>query len=257
MARKEGFAMGSQTPAERSSEPKEVLAGPPSGSRCIVLLSGGLDSTVTAALVAARSAAVLALTVDYGQLAAGREIEAARSIAAALGCQWRCVALPWLGELGGSALTDATRSIPQVPDTGSLAEPGAAVARARAVWVPNRNGLFVAIAGAFADALDFDFIALGLNRDEGATFPDNTVEFALAAAEFLAWSTLRRPVLLAPTAQMSKAEIVRIGLELGAPLRLVWSCYGGGGEHCWSCESCARLRCALEDAGAWPKYAPK
>lgn len=229
----------------------------PRGSRCVVLLSGGLDSTVTAALVAARAAKVLALTVDYGQRAAAKELQAAKAIAAALGCEWRSVALPWLGELGGSALTDAALPIPQVSAGGSLAEPGQAVTRARVVWVPNRNGVLVAVAGAFADALDFDYIALGLNTDEAAAFPDNTVEFAAAATEFLAWSTLRHPKVVAPTAQNSKAEIVRLGLEFGAPLQLVWSCYEGGDKHCWSCESCVRLLQAFEDVGAWPEYAPK
>jgi len=242
--------MGEKSPAR-----PDVTHGPVCGGRCIVLLSGGLDSTVTTALVVARAAEVLALTVDYGQRAAARELRAAQAIAAALGCEWRSIGLPWLGELGCSALTDAAQPIPQV-GVGGLSDGPEAAARTRGVWVPNRNGLFVAVAAAFADALGFDFIALGLNREEGAAFADNTVQFALAATEFLAWSTLRHPVVVAPTAEMSKAEIVRLGLELGAPLHLVWSCYEGGEEHCWSCESCARLRAALESAGAWPESAP-
>lgn len=235
----------------------EASTTPARGERGIVLLSGGLDSTVTAALMVARGAHVLALTADYGQRAAAREMKAAQTIAMALGCEWRGVPLPWLGQLGCSALTDLGQAIPKVAHASLLDDPAAAAIRARDVWVPNRNGLLVAVAGAFADALDFSFIALGLNRDEGSTFADNTPEFAAAATDFLALSTLRHPVVVAPTAQMSKAEIVRLGLELGAPLRLVWSCYEGGEGHCWSCESCVRLKSALQAAAAWPDYAPE
>ena len=107
-----------------------------------------------------------------------------------------------------------------------------------------------------ADALDYQHIILGLNREEGATFPDNTPAFAEAATRLLALSTLRRPRVESPTSTLTKPEIVQLGLRIGAPLELVWSCYDGGPSHCWRCESCVRLRRALEQAGAWPEHAP-
>jgi 7-cyano-7-deazaguanine synthase len=219
------------------------------GSRAIVLLSGGLDSVVTAALVA-RTAEVLALTFDYGQRAAVRELRAAREVARRIGAEWEAVELAWLGRLGASALTESGAEMP-VPGSGEeLDEMGAARARAEAVWVPNRNGVFVAVGGAYADARGYDYIALGLNREEGATFPDNTLEFAEAATGMLMWSTMRHPRVIGPTAGLRKDEIVRLGREIGAPLDAVWSCYEGGEEMCGRCESCMRLRRAMEEAGA-------
>jgi 7-cyano-7-deazaguanine synthase len=214
----------------------------------VALLSGGLDSVVTATLAVRAGADVLALTFDYGQRAAARELRAARDVAEALGCRWEAVELPWLGRLGGSALTEAERGLPLPTAREALDEMAEAEARARAVWVPNRNGVFVAVAGAYADALDCGCILLGLNREECATFPDNTPQFAAAATAALSWSTARRPLVLGPTAHLGKSEIARLGAAIGAPLRHVWSCYEGGETHCWACESCMRLRRALEEA---------
>ncbi len=223
---------------------------PVAARRAIVLLSGGLDSLVTAAWAARYCDEALALTFDYGQRAAAAEMRAARAIAQRLGIEWRKIELPWLGELGASALTDRTR---QVPDTDTE---GAEEDRMRAVWVPNRNLVFIAIAGAFADALNYDAILLGLNRDEGTLFPDNTPQFAAACTAALGWSTLARPQVFGPLASLPKVEIVRLGVELGAPLELVWSCYHDGHGHCWQCDSCRRLREALETAGVWPERRP-
>ncbi len=222
--------------------------GVEAGSRVIALLSGGLDSVVTATVLA-RKAEVLALTFHYGQRAAARELQAAEEVARRIGAAWEAVELAWLGRLGASALTEGGANLPLPEGSEELDEIGAARARAAAVWVPNRNGVFVAVAGAYADARGYDFIALGLNREEGATFPDNTPEFAEAATAMLMWSTMRHPRVIGPTAQMRKADIVRLGRQIGAPLDAVWSCYEGGEEMCGRCESCMRLRRAMEEAG--------
>jgi 7-cyano-7-deazaguanine synthase len=176
-------------------------------------------------------------------------LRAAEEVARRIGASWEAVELSWLGKLGTSALTDGEDDLPLPDGCDELDEMGAATARAEAVWVPNRNGVFVAVAGAYADARGYDFIALGLNREEGATFPDNTPEFAEAATAMLRWSTMRHPRVIGPTASMRKADIVRLGRQIGAPLDAVWSCYEGGAEMCGRCESCMRLRRAMEEAG--------
>jgi 7-cyano-7-deazaguanine synthase len=226
-----------------------------SGCGVLALLSGGLDSLVGATWAVRHGARVAALTFDYGQRAAGQELRAAQAQAERLGCTWHTLALPWLGELAASCLTDARQALPVVESAADL-QGEQAGRHVRALWVPNRNGLFVAIAAAYAEAWGFQYILLGLNREEGACFPDNTVQFSAAATALLGWSTLTRPEVLAPTAHLSKAEIVQLGLELGAPLELIWSCYEGGAAHCWRCPSCVRLRIALQQAGVWPQKAP-
>lgn len=232
--------------------PGEVMSA---NGRAIVLLSGGLDSVVSAAWATKEFRDVLALTVDYGQRAAAAELRAAEAVAGRLGCRWMSVELPWLGGLGGSALTNRRQPMPRLSEA-ELANRETTQRSAEAVWVPNRNGVLVAVAGAYADAWRYSHILLGLNREEGATFPDNTPAFAEAATQLLGYSTRVHPIVLSPTAELTKREIVELGMQLGAPLELVWSCYESGDRHCWQCESCRRLKRALEEAGAWPDKGP-
>jgi 7-cyano-7-deazaguanine synthase len=221
--------------------------------RCVALLSGGLDSLVAAALVRAEHELCLALTCDYGQRAAARELSAAAAQAEWLGCPHQAIALPWLGRLGGNALTDAAREMP-APGAEELDCAEVTAASARAVWVPNRNGVLVNVAAALAESAGAEAVVCGFNAEEAATFPDNSVAFMAAAEVFWSYSTASGMRLLSPTAGMVKTEIVQRARELGAPLDLVWSCYRGGERQCWSCESCRRLRRALTQAGGWEAY---
>lgn len=219
--------------------------------RAVGLLSGGLDSTVALALVAARrlGSVELAVTIDYGQRAAAREIDAARRIAARLAVPHRVVALPFFRELGGGALLDAKLELPR-PDRATLDRGGSAVVEsADRVWVPNRNGVFIEVAAAFAESLGADAVVVGFNREEAATFPDNSQGYLAAINGALAFSTRGRVALASPTAALDKVEIVRAGSECAAPLDLIWPCYEGGADPCGTCESCQRLRRAAERAG--------
>jgi 7-cyano-7-deazaguanine synthase len=218
--------------------------------RAVALLSGGLDSVVATWTASRDGTIALALTFDYGQRARVPEARAAARVAAALGCPHRVLPLPWLGELGGSALTDSAAAVPE-PRAADLDDLEAGLETARAVWVPNRNGVFVNVAAAFAEALDCDCIVCGFNVEEAATFADNSVPFMHAADAFLALSTLRHPTLISPTANLDKAGIVALGMRLGAPLEAVWSCYHDAEGMCWRCESCLRLKRALEANGLW------
>lgn len=216
--------------------------------RAIALLSGGLDSVVATWAAAREYEIALALTFDYGQRAAGAEARAAAAVAAELACPHRVLPLPWLGELGGSALTDPDAALPQ-PSPDALDDLAAGLDSARAVWVPNRNGVFVNVAAAFAEALDCDAIVCGFNVEEAATFADNSVAFMDLADAFWALSTLRHPRLISPTAPLNKAQIVALALEIGAPLQHVWSCYLDAPTMCGTCESCRRLSRALAANG--------
>lgn len=222
--------------------------------RSVVLLSGGLDSAVSLKMATNAGEVVLALTADYGQRAAAREIAAARAMCQALAVPHEVVELPWLGRVRGTPLTQAGRELPR-PDEGELDEAEKARESARRVWVPNRNGVLVNVAAAYAEARGCDTVVCGFNMEEAATFPDNSAEFVEAANAALGLSTLSRVRVWGPTQAMTKPEIVKKGRAIGAPLELIWSCYEGGAEHCFECESCVRLRRALEAGGAWEWFA--
>ena len=117
--------------------------------KTVVLLSGGLDSSANLAIADHFDRPVLALTVDYGQRAAGPEIRAARQLAEYYGVPHRVLDLKWLGGLGGSALTESSIGIPE-PESARLDDVKAASETARAVWVPNRNGVLINAAAALA-----------------------------------------------------------------------------------------------------------
>jgi 7-cyano-7-deazaguanine synthase len=221
--------------------------------RAVALISGGLDSTIATWAANDEHEVVLGLTFDYGQRAAQREIAAAGAVCARLACEHEVVELPWLGRLGKTALTDLTLTLPE-PSPELLDDPAGSAETARAVWTPNRNGVFISIAAAYCEGLGCERIVVGFNVEEAATFPDNSREFLDATNRALAFSTRTGVCVVAPTAEMTKVEIVRLGLRLGAPLDLVWACYEGGRGHCLRCESCLRLRRALEAAGVWDEW---
>jgi 7-cyano-7-deazaguanine synthase len=213
----------------------------------VVLLSGGLDSCVAFRLALDQGGVALALTVDYGQRAARRESEAAAAMATRFSVPHKVVPAPWLGEITRTTLVDRGEDVPR-PSAQDL-DSERAHETAKKVWVPNRNGILVAIAAAFAESLGAATVVVGFNREEAATFPDNSSAFVDAANAALGYSTLSRVRVLAPTGAMDKVEIVRAGRAAGAPIDLVWSCYMGGDEHCGTCESCLRFARAIAAAG--------
>jgi 7-cyano-7-deazaguanine synthase len=217
----------------------------------IVLLSGGLDSAVNLKQACDMGSVAAALTFDYGQRAAERELAAAAAMCQTVGVPHRVISLPWLAEVCATALVNREHPLPavrpeQLEDAAVLGGD-----TARAVWVPNRNGVFINIGAAFAEALGAARVVTGFNAEEAATFPDNSPEFVVAANSALAYSTATGVRVVSYTQHLAKPGIVLLGRAIGAPLEHVWSCYRGGPKHCLACESCARLERALRTAGAW------
>lgn len=207
--------------------------------KSLILLSGGLDSLVSLGLKKEELNITLALTFDYGQKSVQQEIQTSKKICDYYNLEHIIIKLDWLKDITHTSLV-AEGNIP-TGESLVLSE-----RTAKSVWVPNRNGLFLNIAGSFADSEDYDYILIGANKEEGQTFPDNTQEFIDSInAEFL-YSTRKHPKVVAPLINYVKNDIVMLALKHGIPLELTRSCYQGGEKHCGICESCLRLKHALE-----------
>lgn len=212
----------------------------------VALLSGGLDSIVATALAWEEGSVALAITVDYGQRAAEREIAAAVAFCARFDIPHRVHAARWLGALTRTALVARDAALPQ---TTLDALDDDAQERAAAVWVPNRNGLFVAIAACYAEAKGCDAVVAGLNAEEAATFPDNSAAFVERTNAALAYSTRNGVTLISPTIAMTKRDIAERFVALHLDPELFWCCYEGGTALCGRCESCVRTLRAFAAIG--------
>ena len=205
-------------------------------SKAIILLSGGLDSVVALGYTKNTYGIELALTFDYGQKSVNQEISASKKVCEFYNIKHKVIKLDWLKDITTTALV-ADKAIPA---SGFGTEKSA-----KLVWVPNRNGLFLNIAASFADSFGYDYIIFGANKDEGATFSDNTEEFRSEISKVFELSTLYHPKVIAPLINYSKNDIVKIAMENSIPLEFVRSCYREGEKHCGVCESCNHLKQAL------------
>lgn len=218
--------------------------------KSVVLLSGGLDSTVAFKKVYDETNVILALSFNYGQRAAQKEIEAAKRICQRFSVKHRVIDLPWLKEITATSLVDRKKALPQLKESELDNKAGKASESAQAVWVPNRNGIFINIAAAFCEILEADLLVTGFNAEEAATFPDNSPQFIGAINASLQFSTLKDMEVVSPTLGFDKAGIVDLGIEIGAPLEEIWSCYEDGDRMCGKCESCMRLKRALSSSSS-------
>jgi 7-cyano-7-deazaguanine synthase len=216
--------------------------------RAVVLLSGGLDSTVAAAIAREASHEIHAVSFDYGQRHL-RELESARAVARALGARSHSVLRVPIGDLGGSALTDAKIDVPTGRDASAM---GGDIP---VTYVPARNIVFLSLALGVAEVKDAEGIWIGANALDYSGYPDCRPEF-FAAFEQMARLGTKRGVegraisIHVPLQHMTKADIVREGLRLRAPLDLTWSCYQGGTKACGICDSCVLRLKGFREAGA-------
>jgi len=211
--------------------------------KAVVLLSGGMDSCVCAAL-AARDGEAAALHVRYGQRTEGREARAFHAICDRLSIAGRMVIHnEALAKIGGSALTDARLAVP-----ASDGRPGE---RIPVTYVPFRNAHFLAAAVSWAEVLGAARVYIGAVEPDSSGYPDCRPAYYKAFNEVVRAGTREGTIeVVTPLIAMRKQEIVRLGLELGAPFDLTWSCYSREDQACGICESCVlRLR-AFEAAGA-------
>lgn len=209
--------------------------------KSIILLSAGLDSLVSLGLKKEELNIELALTFDYGQKALKKEIEASEKICKYYGIRHDIIKLDWLKNITQTALV-ADKNIPANENFGEQS--------AKSVWVPNRNGLFLNIAACYADSYNYDYIIIGANKEEAQTFSDNTQNFIDYINKEFEYSTQKHPQTIAPLINYNKNDIVMLAIKHGIPLELTMSCYSNEEGHCGECESCIRLKHALEKNNA-------
>ena len=213
--------------------------------KAVCLISGGLDSTVAAAYARSSGYEIYALTIIYGQKHE-KEVESAKKIARQLGAKEHKILRVPLEDIAVSALTSAELNIPKRTRSEEIGQ------EIPVTYVPGRNIIFLSIAAAYAESIGADSIFIGVNAIDYSGYPDCRPEFIEAMQEALRLGMKRgvegRPIKIeTPLINMTKAEIVKLGKKLDAPLHLTWSCYRGGDKACGRCDSCIlRLKGFME-----------
>jgi 7-cyano-7-deazaguanine synthase len=218
--------------------------------KAVVLLSGGMDSCVSAAIAREHHGAanIALLHAGYGQRTQDRERRAFTEIADFFGVRARLlVQLDHFRAIGGSALTDARIAVPE----HELNAPGPQGSSIPVTYVPFRNAHFLSVAVSWAEAIGAAAIYIGAVAEDSSGYPDCRPEYYRAFQEVIREGT--RPEthieIVTPVITLKKNEIIRRGIELGAPLHLTWSCYQSEDAACGACDSCLlRLR-AFSEAG--------
>ncbi|MFZ1138595.1 MAG: 7-cyano-7-deazaguanine synthase QueC [Candidatus Sulfotelmatobacter sp.] len=210
-------------------------------SRAVVLLSGGMDSCVCAAL-AARDHDAAAVHISYGQRTEERERQSFLAICQRLRIHDKLVVRnEALRAIGGSALTDATIAVPEVKAVGHSIP---------VTYVPFRNAHFLAVAVSWAEVLGAKKVYIGAVEPDSSGYPDCRPAYYKAFNDVVRMGTKEGDIaVVTPLIAMRKKEIVRLGLELGAPFDLTWSCYSREDQACGICDSCVLRLHAFEAAG--------
>jgi 7-cyano-7-deazaguanine synthase len=213
------------------------------GTLAICLVSGGMDSCVTAAVAREENEELAFLHVSYGQRTESRERRAFEELADFYGVGRRlAVSLEHLARVGGSSLTD-----PSIP----VSEADLTAEGIPTSYVPFRNAHLLAVATSWAEVTGVRRVYIGAVAEDSSGYPDCRPEFYRAFQSAIDAGTRpeTRVEIRTPVISLRKSEIIRRGVELGAPLGLTWSCYSGGERACGRCDSCAlRLR-AFREAG--------
>jgi 7-cyano-7-deazaguanine synthase len=210
-------------------------------SRAVVLLSGGMDSAVCAAL-AVCDHDVAAVHVSYGQRTEGRERRSFVAICDRLGIRDRLIVRnEALRAIGGSALTDLSIAVPDAKEVGG---------EVPVTYVPFRNAHFLSVAVSWAEVLGAGKVYIGAVEPDSSGYPDCRPAYYRAFNEVIKAGTKEGKIeIVTPLIALHKAEIVTLGLELGAPFDLTWSCYRQQDRACGVCDSCVlRLR-GFQQAG--------
>jgi 7-cyano-7-deazaguanine synthase len=224
------------------------VAGLSKKSKAVVLLSGGMDSCVTAA-IARLTHDVAFLHASYGQRTARRERRAFDAIADFYGLSDRLVVdLNYFRAIGASALTDSRIAVPK---RSSAAQTVLQSAEIPVTYVPFRNAHFLSVAVSWAEAIGANAVYIGAVAEDSSGYPDCRPEYYRVFQELVKVGTRpeTRIEIATPVITMRKSGIIQRGIELNAPLHLTWSCYQGEDLACGVCDSCVLRLQAFEQAG--------
>lgn len=204
--------------------------------RCVVLLSGGPDSTVTAYWAKNEGYETYALAFKYGQIA-GKEVKHAVLISEKLGIPIKRVDLGSLKDIftGVTALCDEKMEL-----TSTFSQP---------IIVPFRNAIFLSVAVAYATSIGATQILYGAQKSDSPFYPDCRKEFYRSFERTARLGTGTDIKVKAPLSDLTKAEVIRLGQKLRVPFELTWSCYLAQEKHCGKCESCVNRKNAFQEAG--------
>jgi 7-cyano-7-deazaguanine synthase len=204
--------------------------------KCVVVLSGGLDSAVVAYWVKKQGYDLSAITFKYGQIAT-KETDSAQKIAEQLGAFIKVIDLSSLKEVFGEVTSLCNADIPM---TSRFSQP---------IIVPFRNAIFLSVAVSYASSICADKIFYGAQGSDEPFYPDCRREFCKAFETAACLGTGSEVSIEAPFSNRPKSEIIKIGAELGVPFELTWSCYRNNLKHCGKCESCLNRKKAFKEAG--------
>ena len=181
-----------------------------------------------------------------------QELQAASIIANHYNVDHKIIGLPWLKELTNCSLVNESIDPPNLQKCDL--DDAVTHETAKAVWVPNRNGIFINIAASFAESIGANMIVTGFNAEEAITFPDNSLSFISSINKSLSHSTLTKVKVTSYTQALNKRNIVELAREKNIPIWLCWSCYLGNASPCGNCESCQRLNRAINNSGSIEWY---
>ncbi|MEW9668839.1 7-cyano-7-deazaguanine synthase QueC [Ammoniphilus sp. 3BR4] len=212
--------------------------------KAVIILSGGLDSTTCMGIAERDGYICYPLTFDYGQRHK-HEVEQAKKVASHYQVpRHNIVDLRFLGQIGGSALTDTSIDVPDYTGTDEIP----------VTYVPARNMIFLSLAAAYAEVVGAEAIYIGVSAVDYSGYPDCRPEFIRSMTETINLATqagvkngnLR---IIAPLTHLSKAETIQLGISLNVPYHLTTSCYRGGEKACGTCDSCQLRLKGFEEAG--------
>jgi len=202
--------------------------------KAVILLSGGLDSATVLYWAIKKGYQPQALIFDYGQRHS-REVASARALCKKTGvpCRVISIKLPWQG----SSLLDKTAALPKAKNVKAVG------AEIPSTYVPGRNTLFLSYGLSLAEAIGAGAVLIGANALDYSGYPDCRPDFIAAMSKVFELGTKAgrqgRPIkIVAPLLKMTKSQIIKLGINLGVPYQLTWSCYSGGGKPCGTCDSC-------------------